>query len=693
MAVQTFDIYEGLVYTTPQVPKIKDIKGSNKKKQDQLWFRNEEYENFDWNDDPKQGKVWYVDPIPEQMDWYESEIDRIMNGEWVMINGVPTFFNAFCYFFHQWYVTKEGGYPVYKDTSLIFFRFMEICFNDPRCRGMNVMKGRRIGVSTMSTSIMLQYALIKQNTEQGIASKTGGDAEKIFKLFLVNAFASLPPFLKPRISGNDTPAKILHITKPPERASKDRATSSKREGLNNKIEWRATSGNVFDGDGLWILLLDEAGKWEEVDINAYLPIALKSIVAGSQVGRIIMITTVNRSDKGGDKYKLIWDGSSQLKRDVMGQTDKKLYRLFIPGYMGFEWFVDKFGNSVVDTPTPEQTEWLKKDPRCLNPYIGSKEYCDLQRKNKENDPEEFMEEVRMVPYNPEEVFKSANNLCHFNTIDLNNQIERVEEKIKSLGRNPLKDENGRRGLFKKGDNGKVFWVDNKEGMWYILHLLDEGEDNKYAFKGSIKCPDNTAYGAAGLDTFSNAQQTVDKGSDACCVVFQRYSALNPENSGMPVAMFLGRPKTKEEFHNQVFWGLEYYGIRMLAERSPTDWEDYATSERRRLASPKEEKKKFGYLVTTKRADGSDVYGVSPQDPQGREEHLTEMIEYSLNNMHKINFIRILRDFLNFNIKDRTDYDAAMAFGYALVALKEKTKPKQAKQTGVRYIRTYKLKTA
>jgi hypothetical protein len=1042
MAVQTFDIYEGLIYTTPAIPKIKNIRGSHLKKTDQIWYRHEEYLSWDWNDDPKQGKVWYVDPIPEQWDWYEAEIDRIMNGEWILINGVPTFFNAFCYFFHQWAITKEGVYPTYKDTSLLFFRFMEIVFSDPRCRGGNVMKGRRIGVSTMSISIMLQFALIKANIEQGIVSKTGGDAEKIFKLMLVNAFASLPPFLKPRISGNDTPAKVLHITKPPERASKDRATSSTRDGLNNKIEWRATSGNVFDGDGLWMLLVDECfdpetkimvegytfkaikdikigdkvvveggklievqntvsgiddmyrikqpyskdyivsskhklyleqrcnvksifddgiktmtpeefinlgkyrkrttfglrssgidfpeidnlidpyvfgawigdgigsnigfvvnepedrelidylkeyatklgydtsiyqplnskkakciyfvrhvrtsksnpllnelkrlgvyknkfipdeylfnsrenrlqllagiidtdghcdqrkysihicmsredligqicflarslgfststprfkntnyntdsyvvsisgdlsiiptklnrkqfpaykqtakyrrnrievipegvgkyvgiqlktenlddkrliledftlsmncGKWEEVDINAYLPIALKSIVAGKNVGRLLLITTVNSADKGGSNYKAVWDGSSQLKRDAMGQTEKKLYRLFIPGFMGYEWFVDKFGNSVVETPTPEQTEWLKKDPRCLNAFIGSKEYCDLQRKNKENDPEDYMEEVRMVPYNPEEVFKSANNLCHFNTIDLNNQIERVEEIIKSKGKTPWNDathkgdENGRRGLFKKPDGGKVEFVDNSEGMWHILELLPFEEANKFAFKGSIKCPDNTSYGAAGLDTFANAKQTVDKGSDACCVIFKRRNALNPHNSGMPVAMFIGRPKTKQEFHNQIFWGLEYYGIRMLAERSPTDWEDYATDEARRLASPIDQKKKFGYLVTTKRADDSEVYGIAPQDTQSREEHLTEMVEYALNNMEKIYFIRILRDMLKFNIKERTDYDAGMAFGYSLMALKEKTKPIQSKQSGIRYIKTYRL---
>jgi len=46
-----------------------------------------------------------------------------------------------------------------------------------------------------------------------------------------------------------------------------------------------------------------------------------------------------------------------------------------------------------------------------------------------------------------------------------------------------------------------------------------------------------------------------------------------------------------------------------------------------------------------------------------------MVEYALNNMHKIKFLRLLKDMLGFNINDRNDYDAAMGFGYALMGLK------------------------
>lgn len=682
-------LYDGIVYETPPIPELSTIKGSHLPKKDQVWYRNTEYEQWSWNEEPKFGKVWFVDPDPGQMEWYEAELERILEGEWVMMNGKPVFFNAFCYFFHQWFVTKEGGYPYYKDTSLVFYYFIELVYSDPKCRGANVMKGRRIGVSTMVMSIMLQFTLIKQNTEQGIVSKTGIDAEKIFKLMLVNGFVSLPPFLKPRISGNDTPVKVLHVTKQAERGSKVSQGTSSSRGLNNKVEWRATSANVFDGDGLWTLLLDEAGKWEEEDISAYLPIAMKIIQAGKQRGRILMVTTVNKAEKGGDNYKPIWYGSDYNKLDKLGQTSSKLWRLFIEGYRGMDGWIDKYGNSVVDTPTKEQTEWLLNDPNCLDPYIGSKEYCDIQRENLVNDPELYMEEVRMVPYNPEEVFKSANNLCHFNLKDLNDQTERLATMMMEQGLNPEKDENGRRGEFRKIPNGQVVWIDNKkDGMWYVLEFLDPTESNKQTKKRDIYCPDNTAYGAAGLDPIANAKQTIEKGSDACCVIFKRYNPLSPARSGMPVAMFLGRPKIKSDFHNQIFWGLEYYGVRVLAERSPTDWEDYAIT--KLLASDLEQKKKNGYLVTRKLSDDSEAYGIAAQDKQAHETHLTEMVEYALNNMDKIYFMRILKDMLKFNIKERTVFDACMAFGYSLMALREAYQPPVPKEKTTQMVKTYRL---
>lgn len=679
MAVQKFDIYEGLVYQTGEIPKV--IRGQELKKKDQIWIRHTEYEKWDWNDNPKNGTVWWEEPEPGQLEWYKDEIHRILHGEWIMIEGRPTFLNHFAYFYHQWFVTKEGVRPEYRDTSLEFLRFIEIVFNDPKCRGGNTMKGRRKGVSTMMMSVMLQFGLIKSNTEQGITSKSAVDAEKIFKLMLVNGYARLPSFLKPRLSGTDTPVKTMHITKQAGRITKEFGTGAEKEGLNNKIEWRAPSGNVFDGDGLWLLLIDEGGKLEEVKVDEYLEIALNIITAGKQIGRIIIITTVNRGDKGGDSYKIVWNSSSQLKKDILGQTANKLYRFFMPGYMGGRdgGWIDKYGNSVWDTPTKEQTEWLKNDPNTLDPTMGCKAYCELQRELKKNDPEKLQEEIRMFPFTPEEVFRSANNVCHFNVDDLNNQKERILSKLEYSGLYRI-------GLFKKEDeNSPPKWVDckpvdPKEFVWYFLEFPEPDECNKWTWKNGQKTPTNTDYGAMGVDTFSNSEGTAEKGSDAAACIHKRYNMLNPENSGMPIGLGIGRPKNKLFFHQQIFWAMEVFGIKALIERAPTDWYDYAVAH-----------KLLGYLLKTKlKMNQMEVYGVAPQDNEGREQHLTEMIEWSDGNMEKMWFVRIIEDQFGFNVKNRTEFDACMAWGYALIGCKDKYRQIIPQEEGAQIIRLYNL---
>ena len=60
-------------------------------------------------------------------------------------------------------------------------------------------------------------------------------------------------------------------------------------------------------------------------------------------------------------------------------------------------------------------------------------------------------------------------------------------------------------------------------------------------------------------------------------------------------------------------------------------------------------------------------------------------------MDKIWYLRILKDLFNFNVKDRTKYDGAMAFGYALMAMKEKYRPIIPQTNEAQIIRIYNLR--
>lgn len=670
MARQIKIMVQGLEYVTPDVPK--QIRGRDLMKRDQVWNRDTTYLQWDWNTDPSQGFVWHEKPSKGQIEWYEAEIERLHTGAWIMIYGEPIYFNKYAYFFHQWFMLQEGIYPIFKDTSLEYFRFYQLCEDDDFTLGDCGIKGRRVGLSSMKASINLLIGLLEENTLQGIVSKTGTDAKEMY-LMVKNGLENLPEFLMPDL------AKVaeteLHIAKPRSRISTNNKTVSGDKGKNNRINWLSTAENAYDGRRARNITIDEAAKWEEANVEICLAKISETLVIGASViGHVSVFSSVNRGDKGGNNFKNIWIGSNHLgKLDTVGQTETRLKRFFLEGYRGYFGYIDKYGNSVIENPTPEQTAYLAKlvDPTtgkkaCPNPKIGAKQYIQERRSLLSNNPEKLSEWVRMYPFEWQEVFKDSNNMCHFNLNELNEQILEIELELE--GKN--KSENGRVGVFKKNDSGEVYFVDSAKGMWYILEFPEQY--NKSVYNGSVKCPNNTNYGASGLDTFANAKQTVEKGSDACCIIHKRYDALSPETSNMPVAMFLGRPKTKEEFHSQIFYGLEYFGVKMLAERSPTDWEDYAIM--KRYASPLDATKKQGYLISTKRSNNSEVYGIAPQDKEAREQHLTEMVEYSLNNIKKIKFLRLLKDMVNFNINARTDFDACMAWGYALMGLKEHALP-------------------
>lgn len=667
-------IVQFLPYETPPIPEHHKIRGYHLPVDDQIWYRDDTYEQWNWNTDPKEGPLWHTNPEKGQMEWYEDEIDKLHNGMWVWIRGVPTYFNKYCYFFHSYFTLQEGILPLYKDTSLEYFIFYKLCEDDDFTLGDIGIKGRRVGLSSMKSSINLLIGLLEDNTLQGIVSKTGVDAKEMY-LMVKNGLEKLPPFLIPDL------AKVaeteLHIAKPRARISANNRTVSADKGKNNRINWLPTAENAYDGRKARSITIDEAAKFEECNVEMLFSKISETLVVGASVsGHVSVFSTVNRGDKGGDNFKKIWLASNQQGNlDNIGQTPSRLKRFFIEGYRGFFGYVGKYGESIIDNPTPEQTEYLAtvRDPitgkrACPDPLIGAREYLRQRRVVLANDPEQLAEWIRKYPFEWIEVFRDSNNLCHFVLKDVNDQIERIEALLEGTGL----QENGRRGMFKKHDNGEKYFDDNPAGMWYILELLPEGH-NKSVYRGSVKCPDNTSWGGAGLDPYAHAKQTVEKGSDACVIVHKDYDMLDPENSDYPCAMFLGKPSTKPEFFDQLFYGLEYYGVTVLGERAPSDWIESAVS--RGMAAPENNEKLYGYLVTTKRANSSEVYGANPQDKEGREQHLTVMVEYALNNIRKVKFLALLRGMIGFNIEDRTAYDALMAWGYALISRKSKTKPK------------------
>lgn len=670
---------QGMDYECPPTPLLAKIRKSSSRPKDQVYERDLTYDQWEWPDD------WMDHAAPEQTKWYEEEIERLHLGSWIMINGVPTYFNKYAHFFHQWFVLLSGTRPEFKDTSLEYFRFFELCEKDKFTFGDCGIKGRRVGLSSMSSSIKVLIGLLESNTLSGVVSKTGDDAFEMY-LMVKNGIENLPTFLMPDL--NKVTDGEIHIAKPAKRISRHNTKATADKGKNNRINWLDTSEKAYDGRAMRHVTIDEAAKWKKYNVKTCFGKISDTLIIGTRmVGKISVFSTVDKGDEGGDNFREIWEGSDHIngKKDIYGRTKTKLKRFFIPAYKGYMGYIGKYGESIIENPTPEQVKFLKGHEyfdtitntweKVQDPTIGAKQWLQVTRDMLESDPEALMEEKRKNPFEWEEVFQDANNKCHFNNpAEILNQIERTQTKLESHALY-------RRGWFKKEDEAsKVRFVDAPDGMWYILELLPEHESNKWVWKFGHKTPANTDYGAAGVDTFNNSESTAEKGSDAAVCVFKRYNVLDGENSGMPVALFIGRPMNKRTFHNQLFWGIEYYGVKALIERAPTDWYDYASEEKR-----------LGYCLKTKlKMNGQEVYGCAPQDHEAREQHLTEQVEYIDNNVHKVWYLRILKDLIPFNVKERTKYDGAMAFGYALMACKEKYRQIISPEKQAQVIKMYNL---
>jgi hypothetical protein len=675
-------VVQGELYKCPPTPPLKEIRRSSKKSEEQVYVRDLSYEQWDWELEQSE---W----LPEQTEWYEDEIIRLHTGSWIMINGEPVYFNKYAHFFHQWWVLLSGKRPDYKDTSLEYFRFFEICEKDRFCFGDCGIKGRRVGLSSMSASIKVLIGILESNTLSGIVSKTGTDAYEMY-LMAKNGIENLPRFITPEIA-SVTEGEI-HIAKQTPRISKNNKFLSADKGKNNRLNWLDTSDTAYDGRAMRHITIDEAGKWKRNNVRkCFGKISDTLIIGATMVGKVSVFSTVDKGDEGGDNFREIWDGSDHIngKKDVYGRTKTKLKRFFLPAYRGYLGYIGKYGESIIENPNEQQMEWLKTHEyfnevsqlweKAPDPFIGAKQWLQVTRDMLADDPEALAEEKRKNPFDWKEVFEGSNGKCHFrNPQEINNQIERIKSRI----------EMGafyRRGWFTKQDptdeNEMPVFKDSPNGMWYILDMLTPDQACKQVWKNGQRTPNNTEYGGAGVDTFSNSEATAEKGSDAAMCVFKRYNILDSENSGMPTALFIGRPDTKLQFHQQIFWGACHWGIKMLIERSPTDWYDYA-----------EKQKILGYcLKTTLKINGKEVYGVAPQDTEGREQHLTEMVEWVDTNIEKLWFLRIAEDLIPFNVKDRTQFDGGMCFGYALMACREKYRPIVAPENDAQIIRIYNLR--
>lgn len=642
----------------PEQPPLSEIDGNELPRKEQKWKRKDLPSFFDKVDYDKNGTLLLT---TEQEKYAKEEVRRCKQGYWFMNNGVPTYITGKNYFYLQWWKLEDDIYPFYRDTDRRYFLFLDYWEKVLWCLGVIRGKKRREGASSQACSNLAYEAIFYKNSNCGLVSKSKDDSRDTFTDMVMFGYRQLPAFLKPRqLSKDDTVSELILAHK--SQSDTNDGSVIKDDGAHrSKINYRAPVLNAYDRGRMSRILLDEFGKLpKEVPASKLFSIIGKTLVKGiKRVGFVEMPSTVNSLTKGsGGEFKGIWKYADFLKKKP---TINRLVRYFSPAYDGYEGFIDEYGMSVIDEPTQDQYEylvskWVVRDSvtgELVSELseddikLGARYYITVKRREGLSG-EDLEEEIRMNPCDEDEMFQSAVTDCVFDSVQIAKQRKAIEEKPPTL----------RIGKFYRDfdDPNIIKFKDDANGNWQILDMPPNEKKGKFKIIEKMKCPANVSDYVMGVDGYSNSQGGRKYGSKCSAFVMDR-------NNLTYIAMYYGRPETKELLHEQICMAAEYYGCKVWYEFTSDDYKGHF-----------EQRGKKGYLGKfpltvidpNKRDSTNRLYGF-PITPFAMTKQLDRLISYVAVDKEtghsycsRIYFDILLEQMLIFEPENRTSFDCVVA---------------------------------
>ncbi len=653
--------------TLPDQPPISEIENWGTDNPDEQYWRRKKlpaiftYLNYDSN-----GTVILT---PEQKQYCLKELDRIKNGHWFMLNGKPVYVTGRHYYYLQYWVLENKKAPEYRDTSRRYYLYLDYWYNVYWCLGIVRGKGRRSGATSESTSNVVREATTVKNSKCGITSKTSADARKVFIYRVQFGFRHLPFFLQPTLdSRKDSKSEMVFTV--PISSSKKNANKTKLidevEGLNSMIDYQPTALNSYDSERLTWFFGDEMGKMPvDVPASQFFSVISETLVEGSdRVGFCELPSTVNEmTKKGGAEFKRVWDAATWINevdedRDEDDEeyidneddaTANRLVRYFCPAYDGLSGFIGKFGESIIDAPTPEQAKFLinKYGEKKYNGQLkfGAKAYL-LKIRSKLKD-KALEEQIRKYPFDEVEMFMSASSDCPFDQVKINAQRNHLSDHQPLLRK--IK-------FYRDVEKNIIIAEDDKDSYWEFVMLPKPGEENKFTWDNRLKSPARTGHGQITVDGYSNSQGGRVYGSKACAMVYIKLDINDPQNTGLFAGMYYGRPEYKEQLHEQVMMAAEYFGYKVYYEHNSDDYLSYFR-----------ERGMINYLgiyplnlIDPTKRDTQERYRGVPTTPFSLTKQLDCGVYYVKHFCHKIFFDKLLEQFLAFDPYDRHSSDCAVS---------------------------------
>ena len=659
------EIYEieGLRIGLPKAPK-KLNKGAD------MWV-SEEYPRvlsgiktiFEWNTRDVTFKDQWIDYI-------EAEFDRREYGHWFMNNGIPTYITGTHYMYLQW--TKiDVGKPDYREANRIFYIFWEACKADKRCFGIIYLKNRRSGFSFMSSSEIVNTGTIRRDARIGILSKTGGDAKKMFTDKVVPISNHYPFFFKPIQDGMDKPKTELAYRVPASKITKKnmgKFDGESFDGLDTTIDWKNTDDNSYDGEKLLLLVQDESAKILKPNniLNSW-RITKTCLRLGSRiVGKCMMGSTSNALSKGGENYKKLYEDSSAKNRNKNGQTKSGLYSLFIPMEWNFEGYIDKYGMPIFYTP---EESVLGMDDEWID--TGVIDYWQNEVDSLKGDADALNEFYRQFPRTESHAFRDESKSSIFNLTKIYQQIDYNDTLIKNRYLT--------RGKFHWRDgvkDSKVIWTPDKHGRFLVSWIPEIGLQNNVSSKGGRFFPGNDHVGTFGCDPYDISGTVGNRGSNGSCHGMTKFNMDNAPSNEFFLE-YVARPQTAEIFFEEILMACVFYGMPILIENNKARILYHFKNRGYRGFCMNRPDKSYNTLSKTEKELGgmpNSSEDIKQAHASAIETYIEKHVGIDAEGVYRdsdeigtMYFTKTLLDWGRFDINNRTNFDATISSGLAIMA--------------------------
>jgi hypothetical protein len=652
----------------PDMPEEKYMVNYGKKTKDQFFERTIIPADFN---------RWQAS---DQYKFIANEWHKRINGEWVLINGHPTYFTGVNWTYVNYWQPEVGKHIIFKYHDTLFFYFWDMCVRDPYCLGMLIMKGRRAGDTEKSNFIGAEYATRVYNSHFGMHNfennSTKDDFDRAWQ-----GISRLPDFYKP--TGYKKSNQIIFDNK--EKNVKEVADDyfgyfdSQDENvraLNSIISYEDTVLGRYDGKKLNRYAIREFAKWTRINVYEHWKIVKLCFIdiENNVIGKAILESSVE--DYKNSKFnptveslqvaKSLWEDSADDTKMSDGQTITGLYR-FHRGYdmtgktddYGFPLWEDNRRyviNKLYDLKDnpKEQMSFRRKRPLSINDslmYDGADAIFDQAKITEIQSQKQQGLDYNGIPRDSPEAFRYPLPI-----------------------RGTLDWKNGER------DTEVIFNENNSGDFVFTQHPAKPNNIHKN-FNGD-KIPGSPHLFRIGIDPIDHKKTSgqgnrKSKGSAAVFKMFNEIEEQNANNytsTGNLVAprmksyqwccTYLGRKENPEDFFEDMIKLCVYFGSPMLFETQKNSIRGYF-----------KQRGYFNFMMTPPKEAATKTnkdVGV-PSTELIIEQYITLLLTYFEKYRYCVHHPEIIEDWRTFENTQgsRGSHDLTVACGISLIATLKK----------------------